>query len=144
MQFSDIAVSERLAFENSSFYLRPQGTALVISSSEIWRRSKGHWHFFFGNFNQKSKMSSKQTLHTCFQSVWPWKDGGYHSYGKLCLLLQNSFWSFAATAKNLEAEEEVPEKRIVNRKRGLDRQVRLQQMPSRPSVIGGRQEQRRK
>ena len=70
MQFSDIAVSERLAFENSSFYLRPQGTALVISSSEIWRRSKGHWHFF-RNFNQKSKMSSKQTHTHAFNQSTP-------------------------------------------------------------------------
>ena len=113
----------------------------LSNSSEIWRRSKGHWHFSETS-TKKSKNGLKTAPHTCFQSVWPWKDGGYHSYGKLCLLLQNSFWSFAATAKNLE--EEVPEKRIVNRKRDLDRQVRLQQMPSRPSVIGGRQEQRRK
>ena len=55
MQFSDIAVSERLAFENSSFYLRPQGTALVISSSQIWRRSKGYWHFFFRKLQPKKQ-----------------------------------------------------------------------------------------
>ena len=63
MQFSDIAVSERLAFENSSFYLRPQGTALVISSSEIWRRSKGHWHFFLKLQPKKQKCPQNRPTH---------------------------------------------------------------------------------
>ena len=63
MQFSDIAVSERLAFENSSFYLRPQGIASVIAAKKFEEAEAIDIFFVDENSNPKAKMSSKKDTH---------------------------------------------------------------------------------